>query len=141
MSFNSALSGLQAASMDLSVTSNNIANVATTGFKFSRTEFGDIYAVTPFGNSPTSVGNGVQIDRVSQQFSQGNLEFTDSSLDLAISGQGFFVVSQNLAGTRSKHVDFYAGLFLKVLPEDIGCFGIHRGVEYKLAFFLGHLFN
>ena len=99
MSFNTALSGLQAASTDLSVTSNNIANVATTGFKFSRSEFGDIYAVSPFGNSPTSVGNGVQIGNVSQQFTQGNFEFTDNSLDLAISGQGFFVVSQNLAGT------------------------------------------
>lgn len=101
MSFSSstALSGLQAASIDLSVTSNNIANVSTTGFKFSRTEFGDIYAVSPFGNSPTSVGNGVQIDNVSQQFTQGNFEFTDNSLDLAISGQGFFVVSQNQLGT------------------------------------------
>ncbi len=99
MSFNTALSGLQAASIDLGVTSNNIANVATTGFKFSRTEFGDIYAVSPFGNSPTAVGNGVQVDSVSQQFTQGNFEFTDSSLDMAISGQGFFVVSQNQAGT------------------------------------------
>lgn len=101
MSFssNTALSGLQAASIDLNVTSNNIANVATTGFKFSRAEFGDIYAISPFGNSPTAVGNGVQVDNVSQQFSQGNFEFTDSSLDMAISGQGFFVVSQNQAGT------------------------------------------
>jgi flagellar hook protein FlgE len=102
MSFssNTALSGLQAAGIDLNVTSNNIANVATTGFKFSRTEFGDIYAISPFGNSPTSVGNGVQIDNVSQQFTQGNFDFTDSSLDLAISGQGFFVVSQDNSGTN-----------------------------------------
>ena len=99
MSFNTALSGLKAASQDLSVTSNNISNVGTTGFKYSRTEFGDIYAVSPFGNSPTAVGNGVQIESVSQQFTQGNLEFTDSSLDLAISGVGFFVVSQNVGGT------------------------------------------
>jgi len=99
MSFNTALSGIQAASTDLSVTSNNIANVATTGFKFSRSEFGDIYAVSPFGNSPTSVGSGVQIDHISQQFTQGNFDFTDNSLDLAISGQGLFVVSQNEAGT------------------------------------------
>ena len=99
MSFNTALSGLQAASIDLGVTSNNIANVATTGFKFSRAEFGDIYAVSPFGNNPTAVGNGVQVDSVSQQFTQGNFEFTDNSLDMAISGQGFFVVSQNQVGT------------------------------------------
>jgi flagellar hook protein FlgE len=99
MSFNTALSGLQAAATDLSVVSNNIANVSTTGFKFSRSEFADIYAVSPFGNSPTAVGNGVQLANVSQQFSQGNFEFTDNSLDLAISGQGFFVTSQNEAGT------------------------------------------
>jgi flagellar hook protein FlgE len=100
MSFNTALSGLQAASIDLSVTSNNIANVSTTGFKYSRAEFGDIFAVSPFGNSPTAVGNGVQIDNVSQQFSQGNLKFTDASLDLAISGQGYFVVAQDANGTN-----------------------------------------
>ncbi len=100
MSFNTALSGLQAASVDLSVTSNNIANVSTTGFKYSRGEFGDIFAVSPFGNSPTAVGNGVQIDNVSQQFGQGNLEFTDASLDMAISGQGYFVVTQDLNGTQ-----------------------------------------
>ncbi len=98
MSFNTALSGLQAASIDLSTTSNNIANVATTGFKYSRAEFGDIFAVSPFGNSPTAVGNGVQVDNVSQQFSQGNLRFTDASLDMAISGQGYFVISQDQVG-------------------------------------------
>ena len=113
MSFNSALSGLQAASVDLSVTSNNIANVATTGFKYSRSEFGDIYAVSPFGNTATAVGNGVQIDNVSQQFTQGNFEFTDASLDLAISGQGFFVVSQNQAGTDRSYTR--AGEFRKFL--------------------------
>jgi flagellar hook protein FlgE len=101
MSFNTALSGLQAASIDLSTTSNNIANVATTGFKYSRAEFGDIFAVSPFGNSPTAVGNGVQVDNVSQQFSQGNLRFTDASLDMAISGQGYFVVSQDINGTNA----------------------------------------
>jgi flagellar hook protein FlgE len=100
MSFNTALSGLQAASIDLSTTSNNIANVATTGFKYSRAEFGDIFAVSPFGNSPTAVGNGVQVDNVSQQFSQGNLRFTDASLDMAISGQGYFVVSQDPNATN-----------------------------------------
>jgi flagellar hook protein FlgE len=94
MSFNTALSGLQAAATDLSVISNNIANVSTTGFKYSRSEFEDIYAVSPFGNSPTAVGNGVQLANVSQQFSQGNFEFTDNSLDLALSGQGFFITSQ-----------------------------------------------
>ena len=98
MSFNTSLSGLQAATIDLSVTSNNIANVSTTGFKFSRAEFGDLYEVSPFGSTPTAVGSGVQVQSVSQQFEQGNLEFTDASLDLAISGQGFFITKEDSTG-------------------------------------------
>ena len=66
MSFNTALSGLQAATVDLSVTSNNIANVSTTGFKHSRAEFADLFEISPFGNTPTSVGSGVQVASVSQ---------------------------------------------------------------------------
>jgi hypothetical protein len=70
MSFNTALSGLQAATVDLSATSNNIANVSTSGFKRSRAEFGDLFAVSPFGQSPTAIGSGVQVSSVSQQFGQ-----------------------------------------------------------------------
>ena len=99
MSFNTALSGLQAASVDLSVTSNNIANVATTGFKGSRTEFGDIFEISPFGSTPTAVGSGVKVNSVSQRFDQGNLQFTDASLDMAISGQGFFITNKTLTGS------------------------------------------
>ena len=99
MSFNTALSGLQAATVDLSVTSNNIANVATTGFKGSRAEFGDIFEISPFGSTPTAVGSGVKVTSVSQQFDQGNLKFTDASLDMAISGQGFFVTNKALTGS------------------------------------------
>ena len=99
MSFNTALSGLQAATVDLSVTSNNIANVATTGFKSSRTEFGDLYEISPFGSSPNQVGSGVQVLSVSQEFDQGNLKFTDASLDMAISGQGFFITNKSLTGS------------------------------------------
>ncbi|NVJ60372.1 MAG: flagellar hook protein FlgE [Gammaproteobacteria bacterium] len=97
MSFNTALSGLNAAQADLNVTSNNIANVSTTGFKFSRAEFGDIFATSTLGSSKTAIGNGVILSNVAQQFNQGNLEFTSNSLDLAVSGQGFFVLepSQN----------------------------------------------
>lgn len=99
MSFNTALSGLQAATVDLSVSSNNIANVATTGFKGSRAEFGDIFEISPFGNTPTSVGSGVQVTSVSQHFDQGNLKFTDAALDMAISGQGFFITNKALTGS------------------------------------------
>jgi len=98
MSFNTALSGLRAANQDLSVTGNNIANASTTGFKRSRAEFGDVYASTlvASGNAP---GSGVLVADVAQQFTQGNISFTDNALDLAINGQGFFVL--NDGGARS----------------------------------------
>ncbi|MGH8211217.1 MAG: flagellar hook protein FlgE [Steroidobacteraceae bacterium] len=102
MSFNIALTGLNAATQDLAVTSNNLANSATVGFKDARAEFGDIYAATQTGVSSTAVGNGVRVQEVAQQFSQGNVETTGNSLDLAINGNGFFTVSNNgsLAYTR-----------------------------------------
>lgn len=97
MSFSTALSGLNAASADLNVKSNNIANVSTTGFKQSRAEFGDVFAVSAFGlTSGTAIGSGVLLQNVAQQFNQGNLEFTDNSLDLAISGEGFFAMAPTL---------------------------------------------
>ena len=99
MSFNISLSGLNAASSELSVTSNNIANVGTSGFKESRAEFADIYASSTLGNSGSTIGSGVLLSSVSQQFAQGNLEFTKNSLDLAISGEGFFVLSPDAGST------------------------------------------
>src|ERR1043165_6029679 len=93
MSFNIALTGLNAANQDLSVTANNLPNVATTGFKGSRAEFGDLFASTQRGVSATAVGNGVAVNSVSQQFTQGNSETTGNNLDLAISGNGFFTLS------------------------------------------------
>ena len=94
MSFSTALSGLQAATVDLNITSNNIANVSTTGFKRSRAEFADLVE----GSSQNALGSGVQIASTNQQFGQGNLDFTEAALDLAISGQGFFVVDMSLSG-------------------------------------------
>lgn len=93
MSFTTALSGLNAAQAELNVTSNNIANVGTTGFKGSRAEFADIFATSSLGSSSTAIGNGTLLANVSQQFGQGNLEFTANTLDLAISGEGFFILS------------------------------------------------
>jgi len=103
MPFRLALSGLNAAQSDLTVTANNIANVATTGFKGSRAEFADLFASSQQGVSATAIGNGVKVANVSQQFSQGNIDFTDNSLDLAMSGQGFFVINDNgaLSYTRA----------------------------------------
>lgn len=103
MPFRLALSGLNAAQSDLTVTANNIANVATTGFKGSRAEFADLFASTQQGVSATAIGNGVKVSNVSQQFSQGNIDFTDNSLDLAMSGNGFFVINDGgaLSYTRA----------------------------------------
>jgi flagellar hook protein FlgE len=103
MPFRLALSGLNAAQSDLTVTANNIANVATTGFKGSRAEFADLFASSQQGVSATAIGNGVRVANVSQQFTQGNIDFTDNSLDLAMSGQGFFVINDNgaLSYTRA----------------------------------------
>jgi flagellar hook protein FlgE len=92
MPFRIALSGLNAASTDLEVTGNNIANSATNGFKESRAEFSDVYASAIQDTSSSSAGQGVRVARVAQQFSQGTIDFTSNNLDLAISGQGFFVL-------------------------------------------------
>ncbi|MGU5592853.1 flagellar hook protein FlgE [Aeromonas sanarellii] len=97
MSFNNALSGINAAQKDLNVTANNIANVNTTGFKESRAEFADVYANSIFVNAKTQVGNGVATGAVAQQFHQGALQFTNNALDLAIQGNGFFVTSDTLS--------------------------------------------
>ncbi len=86
MSFNTALSGVKAASTDLSIIGNNIANSATTGFKTSRAEFSDVF---------TSIGQGVKLSATAQQFTQGNIAFTDNPLDLAVSGKGFFQLEGN----------------------------------------------
>src|SRR3546814_16990823 len=87
MPFNLALSGLNAASSDLEVTANNIANVNSVGFKGSRAEFADVFSVTGSGVSSIAIGNGVRLSSVAPQFGQGNIEFTNSNLDLAISGR------------------------------------------------------
>jgi flagellar hook protein FlgE len=93
MPFNTALSGLNAANADLKITGNNIANASTVGFKSSRAEFGDVYATTILGSGSNTIGSGVKLQNVSQQFTQGNVSFTENSLDLAISGSGFFVLN------------------------------------------------
>lgn len=93
MAFNTSLSGLQAAAASLNVTGNNIANASTTGFKASVAEFGDVYANSVLGGGSNAIGNGVSLTDVEQNFAQGNLGFTENALDLAINGNGFFIVS------------------------------------------------
>ncbi len=96
MGFATALSGLKAASTSLQVTGNNIANSQTTGFKESRAEFADVYASSIGGVSKTQPGAGVRVTEVAQQFNQGNIESTQNSLDLAVSGNGLFVMADKV---------------------------------------------
>ena len=99
MPFTIALSGLNAASADLGVTANNVANVNTNGFKMSRAQFAEVFAVGTQSVSSSASGSGVRLSSIAQQFTQGNIDFTDNALDLAIGGEGFFVLSDN--GARS----------------------------------------
>ena len=103
MSLDLALSGINAANTDLNTIANNLANVDTTGFKGSTAEFSSLFAQTQQGLSQTQVGNGVQTAEIAQQFSQGNINTTSDNLDLALNGNGFFIVSNNgaLSYTRN----------------------------------------
>ena len=103
MSFNIALSGLNAAQKDLDVSSNNIANVNTIGFKESRAEFVDVYAASLLASGKTKVGDGVLTADVAQQFSQGSIQFTNNALDLAITGNGFFATVPEIDSLESSY--------------------------------------
>jgi flagellar hook-basal body protein len=92
MSFYTSLTGLNSATAQLAVTSNNIANVGTSGFKRSRADFGDIFSTSPLQKSSSNIGQGVSLKQVSQEFSQGNISTSGNSLDLAITGDGFFAL-------------------------------------------------
>lgn len=92
MSFYTSLSGLKAAQTDLSAISNNVANVGSTGFKKSSVAFGDIFAAAPMQTTNKTAGQGVRVQGVNQQFTQGTIETTDKTLDLAITGEGYFTV-------------------------------------------------
>ena len=98
MPFRSALSGINAAAQELRIIGNNVANASTTGFKQSRANFADVYASSSSGATSNAIGAGVRLASVDQLFSQGNIGFTDSKLDMAINGQGFFILEDN--GTR-----------------------------------------
>ncbi|AXK71292.1 flagellar hook protein FlgE [Lysobacter sp. TY2-98] len=106
MSFRVSLSGMNAAQSDLNVTSNNIANSNTTGFKQSRAEFADVYPTSAYGLSKNTVGAGVRLQRVAQQFSQGTVENTGKALDLALNGKGFFTLSANGTTVYSRAGNF-----------------------------------
>ena len=137
MAFNVSLSGINAANTDLSVTANNVANVNTTGFKQSRAEFADLFASTSYGLSKNQTGSGVRVSNVAQQFIQGHNEQTGRSLDMAISGEGFFTMNMNgsrvysravhvhgeEAFTGNGHVQAATSLFVVALLELLGDVG------------------
>ena len=102
MAFDTSVSGILAASADLGIIGNNIANSSTAGFKASQAEFTDIYAASLLGTPGTAIGQGVALNSVTQDFSQGNIEFTNNSLDLAINGSGFFTLSDGGVSTYSR---------------------------------------
>ncbi len=129
MSFYTALTGLNAASAQLGVSSNNIANVGTIGFKKSRAQFGDIFATSPLQKNSSVVGQGVNLKEISQVFTQGNIVNSANSLDLAVSGQGFFALKPNLTSNQTvytrnggfsvnndRYVVDSVGQFLQVFP-------------------------
>ena len=131
MSFYTSLSGLQASQTDMSVISHNLANVATTGFKKSRTDFADVIASNLAVDPTKMVGSGVVVKGNRQQFGEGNLTTTSSALDLAVSGDGFFAVKTgggtgNIAYTRNgafqldpqRNITDAQGSLLQVYPVD-----------------------
>jgi flagellar hook protein FlgE len=106
MSFQQALSGLNAASKSLDAIGNNVANSSTVGFKSSQVQFADVFASSLSGGSGTQVGIGTTVQAVVQQFSQGNITVTSNPLDIAINGGGFFRMSQGGATTFARNGQF-----------------------------------
>jgi len=89
----SGVSGLNTNSQAMSVIGNNLANTNTLGFKGARTVFSDLLSSTINGSGGTSqVGRGVNVSKVDNIFSQGTFESTESGLDVAIEGDGFFLL-------------------------------------------------
>lgn len=106
MSFQQGLSGLSAASTNLDVIGNNIANVNTAGFKQSRAQFTDILSNSINGAGVSQVGIGAKVATIGQSFNQGNISMTNNPLDIAIDGQGFFRMSDNGAVSYSRNGQF-----------------------------------
>ena len=131
MSFYTSLSGLQAAQTEMSTISHNLANVSTNGFKKSRTEFADVMA-SSVSISPTQmIGSGTVVKAIRQQFGQGGAQQSTNSLDMMISGEGFFAVktdpnSAKVSFTRNggfsvdaeRYVTDANGGHLQVYPVD-----------------------
>ena len=104
-SFISGLSGLRSNQTRLEVIGNNIANANTVGFKSSRVDFSDVLSRTLRGataaTAPVQVGRGTSVGAISTQMTQGGFQDSANASDLAIQGNGFFVVADSGTGTWS----------------------------------------
>jgi len=124
--FSIALSGLTAANSALDITSNNIANADTIGFKSSQAEFADVYASGAVNLNNSTAGEGVRVVAAAQQFTQGNISTTNGALDMAISGNGFFTLNSPSGDVYTRNGQFSedadgnvvssTGGFLQVYP-------------------------
>ncbi|MES1983114.1 MAG: flagellar hook protein FlgE [Pseudomonadota bacterium] len=107
MSFTQGLSGLSAASTDLEVIGNNVANANTVGFKQSRAQFADVYAASLGGGAGGGqIGIGTKLSTVAQQFTQGTIKVTGNTLDIAINGAGFFIMQGSNGVDYSRNGQF-----------------------------------
>jgi flagellar hook protein FlgE len=124
--FSIALSGLTAANSALDITSNNVANANTVGFKSSQAEFADVYSSGAVNLNNSTAGEGVRLVTAAQQFTQGNISTTSGALDLAISGNGFFTLNSPNGFVYTRNGQFSedangnvvtaTGQFLQVYP-------------------------
>jgi flagellar hook protein FlgE len=115
-SMNSGVSGLKAESDALGVTGDNIANVNTSGFKAQRAVFEDVLGHSILAGTSTGLpGSGVRIGDIQQMFTQGSLSNTGVSTDVALNGDGFFVVKGTVDGVSS---DFYTRAGEFVIDKD-----------------------
>ncbi|EMD9443399.1 flagellar hook protein FlgE [Burkholderia cepacia] len=106
MGYQQGLSGLSGASNALDVIGNNIANANTVGFKSSTAQFADMYANSVATSTNTQIGIGTRLNSVEQNFGQGGITTTNSSLNVAINGNGFFQMSNNGVTTYSRDGTF-----------------------------------
>jgi flagellar hook protein FlgE len=106
MSFQQGLSGLNVSAKALDVVGNNIANSNTVGFKSARAEFADVFAASLTGAGASQVGAGAQVGAIAQQFTQGIVTTTNSPLDIAINGGGFFRMSNDGAISFTRNGQF-----------------------------------
>ena len=107
MAFQQGLSGLSIASKALDAISNNVSNSGTVGYKQAGAQFADVFAASLSAGSSTQVGIGASVATVAQQFTQGNISTSSSTLDLAVNGQGFFRMSDNGSITYTRNGQFH----------------------------------